>query len=218
SDSQSEGVFELSLDTLLHQEPRLAIQGSAGINPVRAALQVETGDIDLTLAQAYLGPLVNLELHPGRHNSHLPVTLIEPLPLQVETGDIDLTLAQAYLAPLVNLELRSGRLNSQLQVKLDQLQPLQLDVGGQASIRQLHVVDGPAKRDLLKWSSMDLNELHYRGSRLDIGRVALQQPYVRFIINRDMSTNFSDLVRAQPEREAPAAEGEPFGIRIGGIS
>ena len=138
--------------------------------------------------------------------------------LQVETGDIDLTLAQAYLAPLVNLELRSGRLNSQLQVKLDQLQPLQLDVGGQASIRQLHVVDGPAKRDLLKWSSMDLNELHYRGSRLDIGRVALQQPSVRFIINRDMSTNFSDLVRAQPEREAPAAEGEPFGIRIGGIS
>ena len=174
-DSQSEGVFELSLDTLLNQEARLAIQGTAGINPVRAALQVETGDIDLTLAQA-------------------------------------------YLAPLVNLELRSGRLNSQLQVKLDQLQPLQLDVGGQASIRQLHVVDGPAKRDLLKWSSMDLNELHYRGSRLDIGRVALQQPYVRFIINRDMSTNFSDLVRAQPEREAPAAEGEPFGIRIGGIS
>src|SRR5690606_11337603 len=149
-------VFELSLYTLLNQDARLAIQGTAGINSVRAALQVETSDIDLTLAQA-------------------------------------------YLAPLVDLELRSGLLTRQLEDKLDQLQPRQLDVGGQASIRQLHVVDGPAKRDLLKWSSMDLNELHYRGNRLDIGRVALQQPYVRFIINRDMSTNFSDLVRAQPE-------------------
>src|SRR5690606_18058857 len=166
-DSQSEGVFELSLDTLLNQEARLAIPGTAGINPVRAAPQAETGDIDLTLAQAYPAPPVNRAPRSGRLNSQPPVKLHHTQPLPPDHGG--LTLAPADLAPLVNLALRSGRLNSQLQVKLDQLPPLQLDVGGQASIRQLHVVDGPAKRDLLKWSSMDLNELHYRGSRLDIG-------------------------------------------------
>src|SRR5690606_7177879 len=68
------------------------------------------------------------------------------------------------------------------------------------------------------WQSLTLDDIRYQGNGLRINKVHLQQPYVRFIINRDMSTNFSDLVRAQPEREAPAAEGEPFGIRIGGIS
>src|SRR5690606_6148846 len=68
------------------------------------------------------------------------------------------------------------------------------------------------------WQSLTLDDIRYQGNGLRINKGHLQKPYLRFIINRDMSTNFSDLVRAQPEREAPAAQCEPFGIRIGGIS
>src|SRR5690606_27109597 len=114
--------------------------------------------------------------------------------LQISTRNIDLALAQPYLEPLVRLELKSGALDSQLRLRLLGTSPLQLEVDGQAAVHRLHVVDGPGKRDLLKWQSLQLNELHYQDDSLNIGRIDLQQPYVRFIINRDMSTNFSDLV------------------------
>nr|WP_285261355.1 DUF748 domain-containing protein [Halopseudomonas bauzanensis] len=177
-DSQSESPFQLRLDTVLNESGELAVTGAVGINPI---------SVDL----------------------------------QVETEDIDLTLAQPYIEPLVRLELRSGQLDSTLRVQLEQLEPLQLAVTGQAGVQQLHVVDGPAKRDLLKWQSLQLDDLDYQGNNLSINKASLRQPYVRFIINRDMSTNFSDLMVPQPT-DAPETvtsdSSEPFGIRIGGIS
>lgn len=174
-DSLAETPFQLRLDTALNTDGHLNMTGEVSINPVSADLQVETRDIDLTLAQA-------------------------------------------YIEPLVRLELKSGLLGTRSRVQLSQLEPLQLQVTGQAGVQQLHVVDGPAKRDLLKWQSLQLDEIDYRGDSLSIGKVNLQQPYVRFIINRDMSTNFSDLVVSQPAAEASdSTDSEPMAIRIGGI-
>lgn len=174
-DSLAETPFQLRLDTALNTDGHLNMTGEVGINPVSADLQVETRDIDLTLAQA-------------------------------------------YIEPLVRLELKSGLLGTRSRVQLSQLEPLQLQVTGQAGVQQLHVVDGPAKRDLLKWQSLQLDEIDYRGDSLSIGKVNLQQPYVRFIINRDMSTNFSDLVVSQPAADtSDSTDSEPMAIRIGGI-
>lgn len=139
--------------------------------------------------------------------------------LQVETQDIDLPLAQSYIEPLVRLELTSGRLSSQTRVQLTAIQPLQLEVSGQAKVQQLHILDAPAKRDLLKWRSLQLDEISYLGDRFSIGKVSVQQPYVRFIINPDMTTNFSDLLVAQPANAAgDQHNNKPMAIRIGGIN
>ena len=104
-DSQSESPFQLSLDPAVNESGKLSASGTLGINPIAADLQVATQDIDLTLAQA-------------------------------------------YLEPLVHLELRSGQLSSTLHVQLQQLEPLQLEITGQAGVQQLHIVDGPARRDI----------------------------------------------------------------------
>ena len=175
-DSQSESAFQLGLDTQLNESGKLTINGDVRINPISAALQVETQNIDLTLAQS-------------------------------------------YIEPLVKLELRSGLLSSTVQIQLQQLEPLQLEVQGQAGVQQLHIVDSLAQRDLLKWQRLQLEDIHYQGNNLSISQVNLQQPYVRFSINQDMSTNFSDLVVPQPANSAPATDNsDPFGIRIGGIN
>nr|WP_231702303.1 DUF748 domain-containing protein [Halopseudomonas litoralis] len=150
-DSQTETPFNLRLETALNIDGHRNIAGDVGINPISADLQVETQNIDLTLTQT-------------------------------------------YIEPLVRLELKSGQLTSQTRVQLSQLEPLQLAVTGQATVQQLQILDGPAKRDLLKWQNMQLDNISYRDNNLSIGKVSLQQPYVRFIINRDMSTNFSDLL------------------------
>ncbi len=141
--------------------------------------------------------------------------------LQVATRDIDLRLAQTYLSPFVRLELRSGRLGSDLAVDLQSVEPLALSISGQAEINQLHTLDTLKDRDLLKWQQVLVTGIDYQhGKGLAIGQVKLQQPYVRFIINEDLTTNINDLLVPQPanSEQSKATAEEPLPIRIGGIS
>ena len=140
--------------------------------------------------------------------------------LKVVSRDIDLRLAQAYLSPFVRIELRSGLLGSDLAVELSSTEPLTLTVAGSAQVSQLHSLDTLKQRDLLRWQQLDLQGLNYRhGERLQIDKVLLSQPYARFIINEDLSTNLSELLIPQPpaaSNAAPAAQ--PLAINIGEIA
>ncbi|MVW76657.1 DUF748 domain-containing protein [Pseudomonas xionganensis] len=140
--------------------------------------------------------------------------------LKVVSRDIDLRLAQAYLSPFVQVELRSGLLGSDLAVELNSTEPLALSIAGSAQISQLHSLDTLKQRDLLRWQQLDLQGLNYRhGERLQIDKVLLSQPYARFIINEDLSTNLSELLIPQPpatDNTTPAAP--PLAINIGEIA
>ena len=141
--------------------------------------------------------------------------------LQIATRDIDLRLAQAYISPFMRLELRSGFLGSDLAVDLKSVEPLAFSIGGRAEVNQLHTLDTLKERDFLKWQQLVVDGLDYRhGEGLAIQQVSLQQPYTRFIINEDLTTNVNDLIIAQPAEPNAKAElaGKPMPIRIGGIS
>ena len=144
--------------------------------------------------------------------------------LKVTTRNIDLRVAQAYITPFMHLELRSGLLNSDLDVELASTEPLGLRVHGKAQVTQLHTLDTLKGRDFLRWQQLDLGGVDYRhGDRLDIERIDLQQPYARFIINEDLSTNVNELIVKQPagnagEAQASAAAEKPLAIRVGGIN
>lgn len=145
--------------------------------------------------------------------------------LKVSTKDIDLRIAQAYISPLIRLELRSGMLDSDLDVQLTGTEPLAMTVSGRAEVDQLHTLDTLKERDFVKWQHLTLTGLEYRhGDRLDIERVQLQQPYARFMINEDRTTNIDDLLIPQPAQPAdsasskkPAGADKPLGIRIGAV-
>ena len=146
--------------------------------------------------------------------------------LKVATRNLDMRMAQAYISPFVHLELRSGLLSSDLEVALTSTEPLALRVQGKAQVTQLHTLDTLKDRDLLRWKQLDLGGIDYRhGERLDIERVDLQQPYARFIINEDLTTNVNELIIRQPagnaaqaQSSATAAESKPLAIRIGEVS
>jgi len=145
--------------------------------------------------------------------------------LDVSTRDIDLRVAQAYISPFIRLELRSGMLSSDLKVDLKSIEPLAFSVGGKAQVSQLHTLDTIKDRDFVKWQQLDLSGLSYvHGDALSIDKVTLLQPYARFIINEDRTTNVDDLLIPQPvgapaapARPASARNEKPLGIRIGGI-
>ena len=146
--------------------------------------------------------------------------------LNVKTQDIDLRVAQSYINPFIRLELRSGMLGSDLKVNLKSTEPLALSVTGRAQIDQLHTLDTLKTRDFLKWQQVVVEGLNYQhGDSLSIDKVNLLQPYVRFMINDDRTTNIDDLLIPQPADSGtttaaakPPSKDKPLGIRIGGIA
>ncbi|MGC6372478.1 DUF748 domain-containing protein [Pseudomonas sp. K2I15] len=146
--------------------------------------------------------------------------------LKVDTKDIDLRVAQSYISPFIRLELRSGMLGSNLDVNLKSTAPLAFQVTGRAQVDQLHTLDTMKTRDFLKWQRLVLEGVNYQhGDSLSIDKVNLLQPYARFMINDDRTTNIDDLLIPQPANSAsqsaakPAASKEkPLGIHIGQIA
>lgn len=147
--------------------------------------------------------------------------------LNVQTKDIDLRVAQSYINPFIRLELRSGMLGSDLAVNLKSTEPLALSVTGRAQIDQLHTLDTLKTRDFLKWQQVVVEGLNYQhGDSLSIDRINLFQPYVRFMINDDRTTNVDDLLIPQPPdsgaktaaAKPAASKDKPLGIHIGGVA
>ena len=145
--------------------------------------------------------------------------------LKVNTQDIDLRVAQSYISPFIRLELRSGMLGSNLDVNLKSADPLKLQITGRAQVEQLHTLDTLKTRDFLKWQRLVLEGVNYQhGESLSIDKVNLLQPYVRFMINDDRTTNVDDLLIPQPANSGaksapkPASKEKPLGIHIGQIA
>jgi uncharacterized protein involved in outer membrane biogenesis len=146
--------------------------------------------------------------------------------LKVKTQDIDLRVAQAYINPFIRLELRSGMLGSDLAVALKSTEPLAFTVTGRAQVDQLHTLDTLKTRDFVKWKQLVLEGLNYQhGDSLSIDKVNLYQPYARFMINGDRTTNVDDLLIPQPPDSGTtntsansASQEEPLGIHVGAIA
>ncbi|MFB4251171.1 DUF748 domain-containing protein [Pseudomonas idahonensis] len=146
--------------------------------------------------------------------------------LKVQTKDIDLRVAQSYISPFIRLELRSGMLGSDLAVDLKKVEPLTFSITGRAEVDQLHTLDTLKTRDFVKWKQVVVEGLNYQhGDSLTISQVNLMQPYARFIINDDRTTNIDDLLIPQPAgggskssgKPAPSSS-KPLGIHIGKIA
>ncbi|MCL9658174.1 DUF748 domain-containing protein [Pseudomonas protegens] len=146
--------------------------------------------------------------------------------LKVQTKDIDLRVAQSYISPFIRLELRSGMLGSDLAVDLKKVEPLTFSITGRAEVDQLHTLDTLKTRDFVKWKQVVVDGLNYQhGDSLTISQVNLMQPYARFIINDDRTTNIDDLLIPQPAGGSSKSSGKPapssskpLGIHIGKIA
>ncbi|NNA70736.1 MULTISPECIES: DUF748 domain-containing protein [Pseudomonas] len=182
-DSLNQSPFTLKIDSGLGKQGKIQASGQVNLNPVSAKLKVDTKDIDLRVAQA-------------------------------------------YISPFIRLELRSGMLGSNLDVNLKSTEPLALQITGRAQVDQLHTLDTLKTRDFLKWQRLVVEGLNYQhGNSLSIDKINLLQPYVRFMINDDRTTNVDDLLIPQPANKgsqsaakSSASNEKPLGIRIGQVA
>lgn len=193
---------------------------------VKPATPLEVGPLDIDLHDFASDPAQQFDLRlagglgPRGHLEASGQARLQPLSAQLKVlaRDLDLRLAQAYLAPFVRLELRSGLLAGEFDVGLSGVAPLALQVGGHLQVSQLHTLDTLKNRDFVRWRTLDLDGLDYRhGQQLRIARVRLLQPYARFIVNENLSTNVKELLIPQPPAATPAAPGQPLHVVIGGV-
>ncbi|MGE8188541.1 DUF748 domain-containing protein [Pseudomonas sp. NPDC086278] len=196
------------------------------------ALEVGPLNLDLQNFDSLNGSPFNLKLDTGlgKQGKLTAEGVVNLAPvsarLNVQTKDIDLRVAQSYINPFIRLELRSGMLGSDLAVDLKSTEPLAFSVTGRAQVDQLHTLDTLKTRDFLKWQQLVVEGLNYQhGDSLSIDKVNLFQPYVRFMINDDRTTNIDDLLIPQPADSGaktaaakPASKDKPLGIHIGGIA
>ncbi|SFP62253.1 protein of unknown function [Geopseudomonas sagittaria] len=218
----SSGPWQVALNDVQLRGWRAHLEDRVAQPPV----PLEIGPLDLDLqgfASSGEQPF-NLRLASGiGAQGHLEASgavRLKPLgsQLKVLARDLDLRPAQAYISPFVHLELRSGMLGGDLVVDLQNIAPLAFTVSGHAEVSQLHTLDTLKGRDFVRWQKIDLDDLDYRhGEQLQIGKVRLQQPYARFIINEDLSTNVKELLVVQPPKAPPATPGKPLHVRVGGV-
>ena len=218
----SPGLWQVALNDVQLRGWRVHLEDRVPQPPV--PLQIGPLDLDLQGFASSGEQPFNLRLAssvgPQGHLEASGEVLLKPLgsQLKVLARDLDLRPAQAYISPFVHLELRSGLLGGDLAVDLQNLAPLAFTVSGHAEVSQLHTLDTLKGRDFVRWQKIDLDDLDYRhGEQLQIGKVRLQQPYARFIINEDLSTNVKELLVPQPPKAPPTTPGKPLQVLVGGV-
>ncbi len=125
-------------------------------------------------------------------------TALNPLvaDLDVVINEIALADFQAYAEPFVRLDIIKGNLNLQGKLAVQQQAALALRYQGDFNIDSLHTRDQILNQDFLKWKNFSFKQIDFNLQPLNvkIKQVHLEQPYTRFTIKKDKTTNISDVI------------------------
>ncbi|CCE22549.1 DUF748 domain-containing protein [Methylotuvimicrobium alcaliphilum] len=140
-----------------------------------------------------------------------PTPLSADLELKVDA--IALKTFQPYLESHVRLDLIEGDFSAQGQALLaiDEQDELDLKFRGDAHIDRLLTRDQVQRRDFVKWRKLDLGSISIdlAANRFIFEDIRFDRPYIRVLIKKDGTTNFSDIVIATETPETEKTEAEP---------
>lgn len=143
--------------------------------------------------------------------------ILTPLPFRYQ-GDISLAKFQIrdfedYFPESLNVFVVDGSVDSSLKVDiaLKEGKPVG-SFQGSCGVRSFHSIDAINEEDLLKWESLQFDEI--RGNlepfSLAIREVALNGVYSRIVVRQDGTLNLQNLVdKPAAEKQAPQAGGTP---------
>ncbi len=135
--------------------------------------------------------------------------ILEPLSanLDMKLSGLDLTATQPYVQSAAQLQLRRGLLDVEGKLLYESGTPESAtNFAGDIAVRQLQTVDALRSEEFLRWEQLSAKALKYdsRSARLSIAELLLSDPYLRFIIAPDTTTNLSQIL-ATPAAATAAA-------------
>lgn len=144
--------------------------------------------------------------------------------LAIDLADLDLAPFQPYVAQATDMVLRGGRLTTRGELSYrtaDDTAPPDINFTGDVAVADLSTRDNIQGQDFLRWRLLRLTDLEYQSTpaQLSIDEIYARQPYSRFIINADRSTNVQRVLRLQTgaageSAENPNAESRPTQTRL----
>lgn len=144
--------------------------------------------------------------------------------LDINIDAIALKTFQPYLENQVRLDLIDGDFSAQGQVALaiDEQEELDLKFHGDSQIDRLVTRDQIERRDFVKWRKLDLGRISIdlAANRFALADIRFDWPYLRVLIKKDGTTNFSDIIVAAETSEPVKSETEaakPVHYHIGRI-
>ncbi|HEY3307441.1 MAG TPA: DUF748 domain-containing protein [Desulfuromonadaceae bacterium] len=137
---------------------------------------------------------------------------ITPLPFHykgnVNVARLPIRDFESYIPDNINVEIIAGYVdtNMDLDVSLKDNKPVG-NFKGSAGVRAFHSIDAVAEEDLLKWESLQFDEIfgNLAPFNLNIHQVALNNVYSRIVVRKDGSLNLQNLV----DKEEPTVQATP---------
>ncbi|MSM40029.1 MAG: DUF748 domain-containing protein [Geobacter sp.] len=136
----------------------------------------------------------------GKNGTVKSMGTVTPQPFKLK-GKMDIRRIplrdfEAYLPDDLNLFVADGSLDSRMTISLAKgSSGMTGTFAGNLGIRSFYCLDTVENEDLLKWESLQLDEVSGAISpfTLSIRQVALSNPYARVVINKDGSLNLQNL-------------------------
>lgn len=135
-------------------------------------------------------------------NADLVVLPELSLTASMTTTQIPLTLAQTYAKAFAHIEILAGAVDSNLKIELPD--PDTVSVSGSLQVTALDVNDTIVEQKLLGWNKLVIDQFEFTQDKLRLSQLVFEEPFGRFKINQDRSTNVSALMivpagSAQPD-------------------
>lgn len=144
--------------------------------------------------------------------------------LKLNVDRIALKTFQPYLESHVLLDLIEGDFSAHGQISLlfTEQNALDLKFQGDSQIDRLVTRDQVQRRDFVKWRKLGLGRIaiDLAANRYEFEDIRFDRPYLRVLIKKDGTTNFSDIIPASETVEAEQRGSElaaPIHYRIGRI-
>lgn len=123
----------------------------------------------------------------------------------VSFAKLPITDFASYIPDTIKLYLLDGTLDStmKLDVGLDAAGKPKGSFSGTAGLRSLHLVDAVLEEDLLKWESLQLDQISgtVQPMTLGIRQIALNNVYARVAVRKDKTLNMQNLVAKEQGQE-----------------
>jgi len=137
---------------------------------------------------------------------------ITPMPFRyrgsISVGRLPLRDFEAYFPSNVNVFILGGTADTAMNVDIALKNGKPTGTfRGSAGIRGFHAIDTVAEEDLLKWESLQLDDIqgNLEPFSLTLRQIALNGVYSRIIVRKDGTLNLQNLVEKPKQEPAPAA-------------
>ncbi|MBV1931311.1 MAG: DUF748 domain-containing protein [Porticoccaceae bacterium] len=244
-DAAKPPVWQFALDTFTLNDASLDFSDQS-ITPSGAIalhhLQVKLSDLNNQSGSLF--PFtINTDLSPaGDINIKGKLGLFPDFSLNTSTAisGLPLSIVQPYVQQSVLISLDGGALDSEVDIAItpdaDTGSP-ELTIAGSAQISGLDIKDSADKKPLLGWQNLAIEDfsLDLQAKRLLIEHLQFEEPFGRFLIDQDGTTNVSNLLvdkttspATTPDEKATAPQtsdpqdsasqtSTPMQVTVGGI-